>query len=527
MLPQRIKITEKFTTFIGIDSNTSSSIRWLRDRDLNDNFQKNYNLTQEDSEEFWIQYWLEQSKQQNPNLLAHKHMASYLEETAYWVAKKQSLNYSSFNYSWLDLIQVARINLLNQEKFSKLFDKYDSKRGSITKFAQYKLGTVIYEFIHIGVAKKKYSDAALLRAVTHTFLREALINTGIKDTEKNKQLSQCLLAWYCFKEIYTPKQLTGAQRLEWANQEQLESIANRYNQLLSKPQQGINSGRSNKWLQSCVVALHHTAINSETLNKSLFACVKALRNDISPTIESLDKPLGKPSDETQITLADTVEADNFDDYEEEELQNQEWNEIKTIFINSYNQLSQEEQKMLQLELGLSIAQKYIGYAFNIEQCQVSRRLSKAKKLILEDVVKWSLQKLNITPKKVKEISQAIDACLEQYFKSNLSEFLTINFPQSDSDNLEIFKLHYGQKLPLNEVSEQLKNILESALQERIDGVKQQLHLKLSEEVQRDLPLNSSESDQQKILAFIDEANQRISAFIDVWVKNASYATFGN
>jgi RNA polymerase sigma factor (sigma-70 family) len=527
MLQPRINLAEKFTTFLDIYSNNSSSLRWLRDRELSDNFQKNYNLIPKDSEEFWIQYWLEKNQQQNLNPLAHKHMASYLEETAYWVAKKQASNYSSFNYSWQDLMQVARINLFNQEKFSKLFDKYDSERGSITKLAKYKLGTVIYDFIHIGVEKRKYSDAALLRVVTPTLLRESLINADIKDTDKNKKLSQSLLAWYCFKEIYTPKQLTGTQRLEWANQEQLELITNRYNQLLSKPQQGINSGRSNKWLQSCVAALHNTAINSETLNKSLLTCVKALRHDISLTIESLDKPLGRPSDETQITLGDTLEANNFDDHEEEELQNQEWNEIQNIFINSYNQLSKEEQKMLQLKLGLSLAQEYIGVAFSIEQSTVSRRLNKAKRLILTDVVKESLQKFNVTPtNKMDDISQAVDACLVQYFKLNLGEFLTVNFPQSDYKNLEIFKLHYGQKLQLNKVAKRL-DVTESALQERIDGVKQQLHLTLSEEVQRDLPLNSPESDQQKILAFTNEANQRISAFIDAWVKNAPYATFVN
>ncbi|QFS51530.1 hypothetical protein [Nostoc sphaeroides] len=525
MLKKRINLVDKFTTFLDISSNNASSIPWLRDRDrdrdldLTRNFQEHYNLMQKDNEEFWIEYWLEKSRQSNPNPFAHKHIASYLEETAYWVAKKQALNYSSFNYSWQDLMQVARINLLNQEKFSKLFDKYNSKRGSITKLAKYKLVTVIYDFIHVGLEKRKYSDAALLRVVTHTFFRETLINAGIKDTEQNKQLSQCLLAWYCFKEIYTPIQLTGTQRLEWANEAQLESITNRYNQLLSKPQQGINSGKSNKWLQSCVAALHNTAINSETLNKSLLTCVKALRHDISLTIDSLDKPVGKPSDETQITLADTLEADKFDNYEEEELQNQEWNEIKIIFINSYNQLSQENQKMLQLELGLSLAQKYIGVAFSIEQYQVSRRLNRAKRLILTDVVQWSLQKFNITPEEVEYISQAIDACLVQYFKSNFGEFLTVNLTQSDSKNLEIFKLHYGKKLPLNKVAEQL-NIPESALQERIDGVKQQLHLTLSAEVQRDLPLNSPES-------FSNEANQRIFAFIDAWIKNAPYATFGN
>lgn len=526
MLNTRKNLVNLFTNFLDISSKNTYNIPWLRDHDLIRNFQQHYNFILKDNEEFWIEYWLEKSRHSNPNLLAHKHIASYLEDTAYWVAKKQALNYSSFNYSWQDLMQVVRMNLFNQEKFLKLFSQYDLKRSSINKFAQYKFKTIIFDFIHVGLAKKKYSDAALLRAITPKFLRESLRNADIKDIENNKQLSQCLLAWYCFKENYQPTQVTGTQRLEWANKEQLELIANRYNQLLSKPQEEIKSTRSNKWLQSCIAALSPTAINSEALNKSLKTCVQVLRYDISVTIESLDQPVGTGLDETQITLGDTLAANDFDNYEEEELQNQEWEGIKAFVIDSYHQLSQQEQKMLQLELGLSITQQYIGYAFNIKQYQVSRNLNKAKGVILKDIVRYSLQKFNMTPKKIEDISQAVDACLRQYFKSNFAQLLTINFPQLDSQTLRIFQLHYEQKLPLNKVAEQV-NIPESALQEIINDVKQQLHLQLSEEVQRDLSLNSPDSDPQKISDFIDKANQETLAFIHTWIQNTAYSTFGN
>jgi uncharacterized protein YlxP (DUF503 family) len=525
MLKERRNLVEKFTSFLDISSNNTSNIPWLHDRDLARNFQQPYNLIQKDNDEFWIEYWLEKSRLSNPNPFAHKHIASYLEDTAYWVAKKQAQIYSSFNYSWQDLMQVVRTNLLNQEKFSNLFDKYDSKRSSINKFATYKFQTLTFDFIHVGLVKKKYSDAALLRAITPKFIRESLKNAGIKDIENNKQLSQCLLAWYCFKENYQPTQVTGTQRLEWANEEQLQLIANRYNQLLSKPQEEINSTRSNKWLQSCVAALSPTAINSGTLNKSLRTCVEVLRYDISVTIESLDQFVGTGLDETQITLGDTLAANDFYKYEEEELPNQEWEGIKAFVINSYHQLSQKEQKMLQLELGLSITQQYIGYAFSIKQYQVCRNLNKAKKIILKDLVQYSLQKFNITPKKVEEISQATDACLKQYFKSNFAQLLTINFPQSNLDTLKIFQLHYEQKLPLYNVAEQLK-IPKSALQEIINDVKQQLHIQLSEEVQRDLPLNSPDSDPQNISDFIDKANQETLAFIHTWIQDTAYSIFG-
>lgn len=524
MLPKRINLIDKFTTFLYVDSN-NSRITWLRDRNLIHNFQEHYNLTQKYNEEFWVEYWLEKSRHSKPNMFAHKHIASYLEETTYWLSEKLSRIDSQVNYSLQDLMQVARINVLNQEKFAKLFKTYDAKRGSITKFAQYRLGTVLSDFIHIGQTKRKYSDAGLLRNVSHEFIRDALTSFGIQDTEGNYKLSQHLFAWRCFNEIYKPRKETGSQKLAWPNREQLEAITNRYNQLLAKPQESIGNGKSNRWLRPCMTALQKTAINTKTLEELLLTCVKALRHDISPTVDSLDRPLGTAFDDNQATLVDTIESQDFSNYyenaedEQDELLNQGWSEIETIILETYARLPQTKQKMLQLELGLRITQKEIAHTFDVAQTTVSRVIN----FLVKEVTGWSQVKysLTLTPKQVNEISKALDIYLAQHFQSHFSESLTHNFQQLASHNLAIFKLHYEQNLPLNQVAEVL-NIPESALQEIINGVKQQLCLKLSDEVQKDFPL--SKDGLAIKLDTIASAERQISTFVDGWLQETIYTT---
>ncbi|MBD2200177.1 MULTISPECIES: hypothetical protein [Calothrix] len=532
MLAKRIKLIDKLTTFLYVDSH-NSRITWLRDRKLFHHFQEHYSLKQKDNEEFWVEYWLEKSRHANPNIFAHKHIASYLEETTYWLSEKLAKIDSQINYSAQDLMQVARINLLNQEKFARLFNKYDATRGSITKFAQYRLGTVLYDFIHIGQTKRKYSDAGLLRNVSYEFIKDALSNFGIQNTEGNYKLSQHLFAWRCFNEIYKPRKEAGSQKLAWPNREQLEAIANRYNQLLAKPQELISNGKSNRWLRACVTALQQTTINREELEELLLICVKALRNNTSPTIDSLDRLLGTAFDDRQATLIDTIESQDLSNYyedredEPDELVNQEWNEIQTIIFNAYEQLPQAKKKMLQLEFGLDITQGEIANAFEVAQTTVSR----VKNTLLKAVTSWSQEryKLTLNPQQIRDISNSLDSYLSRYFQSNFSELLTGNFYRSISHNfsantLEIFNLYYMQNLPLSQVAQSL-NTPESTLQEIINGVKQQLYLKLSEEVQKDLPF-SPEGLPIKLNA-IASAERQISTFVDRWLQKTIYTQFEN
>ncbi|MDZ8262891.1 hypothetical protein [Nostoc sp. ChiQUE01b] len=635
-MQRRTNIKDKFTTFLYISENSDGHILivWKENPELVSNFRKmvsklqqNGDGEQEYSEEFLVLYFLNQTKQENPNPSAFGHLAAYLQETVYDAAKEEYKKFPNSIFLLTDCLLEAQKYINDYQQLKKILNKFDPERGSLEAFVRKnvreKIQYKVFLFLRMGVEKAKYSDAGLLRNISAKYLKESLQKFGIYELQlrsltetslkqvlekvniEQPKLSQCLLAWKCFKEIAdtkiknltskqlkaitnrykelassqklsasvssedlqvllqtcddsarqntlffqcdlawrcykqiyapnttdsdteetTPKEEKTQKKLEWPSPKKLEPITNRYNQFI---------------LSSTL------AINSEKLDSFLKTCVKALRADISKKISlsNVDTTYIN-SDGEEVDLFENVSTDKLVDPGQNEISLTPWekeikleddeqlNELKSILINSYNKLPRDEQKMLQLELGLSIDQVHIGYAFNIRQFEVSRRLQKAKRLILRDVVKLNLQKFNcitpneITPKKVEDIStKAIDDCLEPYFKSKLEENLSNNFPPEGSDNLEIFKLHYEQKLSLSTVAERLK-IHESALQEIIDGVKQQLCLKLSEQVQRDLPLNSPESDRQEILAFIDKANQLISTFVDTWIKSAPYATFGN
>lgn len=658
-MQRRTNLQDKFTTFLYISENSDGRIIlvWKENPELVSNFRKvvsklrqNGDCEQEYSEEFLVLYFFNQTKQENQNPLALGHLVAYLQETVCDVAREEYKNFPNPRFLWTDCLLEAQKYISDYDQLKKILNKFKPECGSLKAFVGKKTEYKIFLFLRMGVEKAKYSDAGLLRNISAKYLKESLQQFGIYELQlrsltetslkqalekvniQQSKLSQCLLAWKCFKEIYTysyaadtkikkltskqleaitnlykklapsqqlsasvscedlqvllqicddsarqntlffqydlawrcykqiyapnttdsdsdieksdpeetnPKKEKTPKKLEWPSPKKLEQITNRYNQLIFSSTLAINRDYNQLIFSSTL------SINSEKLDGFLKTCVKALRADISKEISLPDVDTTYiNSDGEEVDLFENISRDNLDVGEkaiyltpwEKELKledGEQWNEIKTIVINSYNKLSINEQKMLQLELGLSIDQVHIGYAFNMKQFKVSRRLEKAKRLILTDIVQLDFQKFNcitpneIVPKKIEDIStKAIDDCLEPYLKSVLEEKLSNNFSPEGSNNLEIFKLHYEQKLSLSTVAERLK-IPESALQEIIDGVKQQLRLKLSEEVQRDLPLNSPESNRQKILAFIDKANQLISNFVNTWMESTSYVTFGN
>jgi hypothetical protein len=543
-------LKEKFTTFLDISTNKYGV--WRKSIEFTKGFDtvcRNSDPSRRDSEQFWIEYWLEQSKKtttdlpviqsNQPKILlppAHHYLVCYLEETVYFTTKKAINDFASLNLSHSELMQVARVELLDLEKFSKFFGEYDRTRGSFNKFAGLKVGASVSEFLCMKTALRKYSPTGLLRVVTPKYLKEALINYGTIATNNTNLLAQYFLAWQCFKEIYVPRQEARSQRLEWPNRPQLESIVARYNQLVCQPLESKRSSKSTAWLQSGIISLENISINSKTIDEYLNICVRALNLKISPPIDSLDRPLINSSDNNHLTLGDTVENERVDlardeIIEEQESRSREWNEIERIILNSYDRLPSQDRKILQLDLGISITQTDIARIFGLidnkgkeQQYKVSRSLSRSKKPILKDMVAWSLDRFNVTPQKIDDISQAIDDCLSKYIRGNCSWILGKYLAEQGTDLVELFNLHYRTVLPLNMVAERL-NISESTAREKLARMKEQLCLVLVGEIQKDLPvsLDSSESDNLETTVFIGRLNKCISTFVDTWTENAPHA----
>jgi hypothetical protein len=412
--------------------------------------------------------------------------------------------------------------------FTEIDTSHDAEDNKIKDLTSKQLKVITNRY-------KELADSRKLSASISGEELQVLLQICEDSARQNTLFFKCELAWICYNEICKPKQPSDSnteksdaketipkkekaqKKLKWLSQEKLEQITNRYNQLIFSPT---------------------LAINSQELDSLLKTCVKALRTNIS---NEISPPNVEPSyitpDGEELDIFERLSPNNllFNDGKEVSLpplaieHDEQLKKIKSILIDSFSKLPKYQQKMLQLELGLSITQTDIADALNIDQPKVCKELKIAKKVILKnvvDIVKMEVEsekeKFNsiisdsskgINPKDIENISTiVIDDCLKPYLTSHFSEILKTYFPSDDSKILQIFRLRYGKeegkKIPLDNIEEQ----------KIIDDVKRELCSKLSKEVQKDFPkpLNERESANQKILKFVNE-----------WLKSAPYVTFGN
>ncbi len=208
-MKKRESLVEKFSTFLNFNNSSDPRVNsWKINSRLANNMSRLCNLEPEAKEEFWAQYWLQEALKENSSQLALGHISAYLEETCYWIAITKEQKFVASDFTGMDYLQLVRASVAEP---ARLFAKYDPTRSSLKTYAQLKLGNEIFEIMRMGREKIKYSDAGLLRSLTKKLLKESLQKAGVTD----KQLLKYLLAWNCFKEIYTPTKPAGSQRLEW------------------------------------------------------------------------------------------------------------------------------------------------------------------------------------------------------------------------------------------------------------------------------------------------------------------------
>ncbi len=475
-MKKRENLVEKFSTFLKFTDRSGSLIlTWETDPKLATNMQRLCDSDPEATENFWAQYWLKEVLKENPEPLAHLHLSAYLEDSCCGAAY-QTEKSAKPDFTWMDCFQIARMSATQPRK---ILANYQSKHNSSIKtYAQLKLTTEILDVVRMGVEKQKYTDAALLRSLTKTFLKNSL-KAGLKEQE----LSPYILAWQSFKEIYTPTKAVGKKGLEWPTRKQLEAIADYYNKF--RPSHPLSN-----------------PISSQDIDLLLKTCVEAVRNYTSPSVSSLDE-------------ADIDIPASHDEWEKIELEQSEWEQIRTVLSNVFSALTNNEQKMLELEYGLRITQSDIGKAFNIKQYQVHRQLHRNTRQFLKAVIEWSKKDVYTNAEQINLLATEIESWLKWYCESLLHEFLREILIQHLRDEIQVLRLYYGQKLPLQTVAKQLA-ISESRVTERLEHVTQYLHAKLASQVQINLPI---------ALNSLNSANKRITSVIDAWIKNAPYATF--
>ncbi|MCC5619768.1 hypothetical protein LC605_33095, partial [Nostoc sp. CHAB 5836] len=335
MIIKRETLVEMFSTFLKVvDRNNYQAMTWQTDRRLKYNMEEMISQETVRNEEAWARYWLKEALQNHLHSLANKHITFYLEETCYWVGHKIKRQIASHDFTWMDYWQIARA--ITATELTKLLGNYDFNNTPLKNYAQLRIHSVVLDRIRIGRDLNRYTDWALLRNITKKAFKEALQKVNVNE----QQETAYLLAWNCFREIYTPSKTTQSHRLPPPTEQQFTMIAERYNQLrsLQSLPENISAADIERLLKNCIFAIRE--------------------NSKLPVISSFDAP--------NITI-DNIQH-QVTEYEVEE--DERFSSLRQVLVKVFDELPVEEQNMLILEHGLKLTQTDMGKIFNFTQSKV-------------------------------------------------------------------------------------------------------------------------------------------------------------
>ncbi|PSF33167.1 group 3/4 sigma-70 RNA polymerase sigma factor [Aphanothece hegewaldii CCALA 016] len=397
----RQDIIEIFSTFIKFEADRFSG--WAKDPQLRRSMQ--YSLKQfpqtDHLENFWAFYWYKQWQQQNGNL-AKTHLSAYLQETCYWTSQKIITPLGNKHYKLSDCFQVAIARI---EKILKGFKP--DPRATLKTYAAVAFRNLIKDELRQRSQVELCNDWGLLHKISKKQLKESLENAGLNQETINRYC----LAWNCFTTIDFPKQSSRIRQLSQSDQKTWEAIAKLYNrQRLTQ------------------LSASEPQCSPQTLEKWLFLSASLVRTYLYPPIHSLNMPksgeeygkleisenLSTPLDESLLTEMIAVE-------ESQQRQSQH-NQINTILTSTLAQIEPSFQQLLQLYYQQQLTQQEIAKTLQMQQYQISRRLTKAREILLLALVRWSEETLHITvTSTVKiDITTILEEWLQNYYH-NISD----------------------------------------------------------------------------------------------------------
>ncbi|MBD2164395.1 sigma-70 family RNA polymerase sigma factor [Calothrix membranacea FACHB-236] len=392
MLPRQ-DIIEIFSAFVLF--NDDAFVRWVSDPKLRRSMQNCVDQSSEqESATFWAIYW-HRVWQMQASSIAVAHLAAYLQEVCYWVARKMQMNVPG-QHSVADFFQtaIARID--------KVLKGFNPQLGSNLKaYAEYAFSNLIKDLLRQRQEADICSDWALLHKVSQKRLLESLQQAGYS----SQMINRYILAWSCFLQLYAPKDASTTYKLIKPEQRTLQAIAQLYNtERLSQ------------------LSSQSPAIPPETLETWLVTCAQAVRAFQYPTSVSLDMPA--PGQETE-ELLDRF-TDNFQQSVLNEIIAQEEaqtialqsTEINQILTEAIAKLDTAAQKLLQTYYQQGLTQQQIAQQLGVKQYTVSRQLTKIKRTLLLALAEWSQQALHIpvTSDVIDSMSNSLEEWLLAHYR---------------------------------------------------------------------------------------------------------------
>ncbi|MBW4565775.1 MAG: sigma-70 family RNA polymerase sigma factor [Mojavia pulchra JT2-VF2] len=384
-------IIEIFSTFVQFDADEFNT--WVSDAKLRRSIKNCLEQSpSQKSEDFWVLYWYKIWQIQSSHLAA-AHISAYLQEVCYWVARKMALNFKNQS-SVADFFQIA---ISRVQKILKRFNPEYSK--NLKAYAEFAFEGAIKDSLRLNQEIDICSDCALLHKISRKRLVNSLTNAGLN----SQIIDSYVLAWECFKEIYTSDSKT-TRKLAKPDSATWQVITDLYNrQRLSQ-------------LSSATFAA-----TPENLEKWLSASAKATRDFLFPKLISIDAP--SPGQESG-SLVDTIPNDlqsslitEIAAQEEAAIRQQQQAELNQVLTNALAGLDTQSQKLLHLYYSQKLTQQQIAQQLDIKQYTVSRRLMSIKRSLLLTLSNWRLNTLHISPSAVvlEAMSQGLEEWLKIYY----------------------------------------------------------------------------------------------------------------
>ena len=396
MIPRQ-DIVQRFATFIQFDFDRFSG--WVSDPRLRRSMSKCLSeiVPKEVSENFWAIYW-HKRWQKNPHGIARDHLIAYLQEVCFWSTQKTLTGFKNNQYTIPDGFQIAIAGI------DKVLKGFDGDRGyKLKSYASITFSNLIRELLRQRQEIDICSEWSLLRKLSQKRLQESLQNAGLSAEVSEKYI----LAWNCFKNIYVPDRFGSTRRLAKPSAETWKAITDLY-----------NKERKAQLPQAGAVA------NPENIEKWLLICVKAARSYLYPNVTSINKPKpGHDSGEIADSLVGDIEDSLLSEMiVEEEIQerHQKQSQINDILVSALGQLKSDEQKLLELYYGQKLKQGDIAQQLDTQQYNISRKLSRARKLLLKSLslsVKETLH-ISLSSDILKQMSAIVEEWLDSHYQAN-------------------------------------------------------------------------------------------------------------
>lgn len=354
----RSKITEMFSTFAYFHSD--SDAKWITDSKLRRSIENCLEKSSSQSEQFWSLFWYKIWRE-NAESLAFMHLLAYLQEPCYWAAKNTMAKFSSTQYRLADYFQMG---IAEVKRICNGFKP--EKNPNLKAYATMAFPSLFKDILRQRQDADICTNYALLRKVTKKRFVEALKSAGLTPEE----IARYKLAWKCFQTLYIQKQAGSIERLPQPSVELWSEIANLYNR---ERGQLVSAGRE---------------LDPETVEQWLNQTAVRIRAYLYPKVDSLDIPiLGSDSPGTrdlpELTseplMAKLITEENI-----QERQNQR-DEIHNFLLFSLKKLTPEVQEILHMYYRHDLTQQEIAFRLGKQQVWVSRRLNKAREILLKEL----------------------------------------------------------------------------------------------------------------------------------------------